>query len=45
MCSMVVATVIPPFPLLVAALRARRPHEAPNALVPAPGDPQEVGLC
>ncbi|MGI9539250.1 MAG: DNA polymerase Y family protein, partial [Miltoncostaeaceae bacterium] len=41
---MVVATVIPRFPLLVAALRARRPLDVPVALGPAPGDPQVVGL-
>lgn len=41
---MVVATVIPRFPLLVAALRTRRPLDVPVALGPAPGDPQVVGL-
>jgi protein ImuB len=42
---MVVATLIPRFPLLIALLRARRPLDAAVALGPQPGSPQLVGLC
>jgi protein ImuB len=41
---MVVAVLIPRFPLLVALLSARRPLDLPVALGPAPGEPQVVGL-
>jgi protein ImuB len=43
--SVIVAIVIPRFPLLIALLAARRPIDAPVALGPQPGDPQLVGLC
>ncbi len=46
MCSyMVVAVMVPRFPLLVAALRARRPLDGPVALAAPPGEPPLVGLC
>ena len=42
---MVIAVVIPRFPLLVALLAAKIPRDRPVALGPQPGDPQVVGLC
>ena len=42
---MVVALMVPRFPLLVAALRARRPLDGPVALTAPPGEPPLVGLC
>jgi len=45
MRSMLVAVLLPRFPLLVAMLAARRPHDEPAALGPAPGAPQVVGMC
>ncbi|MFN8110298.1 MAG: DNA polymerase Y family protein [Thermoleophilia bacterium] len=42
---MIVAVVLPRFPLLVALLAAHRPVDAPVALAPAPGAPQVVGIC
>jgi protein ImuB len=42
---MVVAALIPRFPLLIALLRARRPLDAAVALGPQPGAAQVVGLC
>jgi protein ImuB len=42
---MVIAVVIPRFPLLVALLAAKTPRDRPVALGPQPGDPQVVGLC
>jgi protein ImuB len=45
MCSMIVAVLLPRFPLLVAMLAARSPLGEPAALAPAPGEPQVVGAC
>jgi nucleotidyltransferase/DNA polymerase involved in DNA repair len=46
MCSvMVVATLIPRFPLLIALRRAGRPPDAAVALGPQPGEPAVVGMC
>ncbi len=42
---MVIAVVIPRFPLLVALLAAKIPRDRPVALGPQPGDPQVIGLC
>jgi protein ImuB len=42
---MVIAVVIPRFPLLVALLAAKKPLDLPVALGPQPGDPQVIGLC
>ncbi|MFN8122801.1 MAG: hypothetical protein U0237_10265 [Thermoleophilia bacterium] len=42
---MIVAVLLPRFPLLVAMLAARRPLDEPVALGPAPGAPQVVGPC
>jgi len=42
---MVIAIVIPRFPLLVAMLAAKLPQDREVALGPQPGDPQVVGLC
>lgn len=42
---MIVAVLLPRFPLLVAMLGARRPLGEPVALGPAPGAPQVVGPC
>jgi protein ImuB len=42
---MVVAAIIPRFPLLIALRRAGRPPDAPVALGPVPGGSQVVGLC
>jgi protein ImuB len=45
MFSMVVATLIPRFSLLIALRRARRRPDAPVALGPQPGEPPVVGPC
>jgi protein ImuB len=45
MCSMIVAVLLPRFPLLVAMLAARNPLDEPAALGPEPGEAQVVGLC
>jgi len=42
---MVIAVVIPRFPLLVALLAAKIPRDRPVGLGPQPGDPQVIGLC
>ncbi|MEW6582549.1 MAG: hypothetical protein AB1416_07305 [Actinomycetota bacterium] len=42
---MVVAALIPRFPLLIALRRAGRPPDAPVALGPAPGEAAVVGPC
>ena len=42
---MVIAIVIPRFPLLVAMLAAKLPRDREAALGPQPGAPQVVGLC
>ena len=42
---MVVATLIPRFPLLIALRRAGRPPDAAVALGPQPGEPPLVGMC
>jgi protein ImuB len=42
---LIVAALIPRFPLLIALLGARRPADAPVALGPQPGAAQVVGLC
>jgi protein ImuB len=43
--SVIVAVLIPRFPLLIALRRARRSGEAPVALGPPPGAPQTLGMC